>query len=173
MKSTSPAKPALTELNDLKMPDYAKLLGGILERSPHLAARTWYARPFLSLNDLHRAFVNVVRTLSESEQVTLIKAHPDLLQKIGNFSDTLESGAPGEREARLTDEQTEGLARLNQRYTRRFGFPFIIRTRGRTPADIQTAFEARLPQERPVEMINALDEICDIARVRISDLFGN
>jgi 2-oxo-4-hydroxy-4-carboxy-5-ureidoimidazoline decarboxylase len=65
------------------------------------------------------------------------------------------------------------LAEGNAAYRARFGFPFIIAVRGRTPDEIVTVLEARVGNDRATELATALDQVCAIARLRVGQLVAS
>jgi 2-oxo-4-hydroxy-4-carboxy-5-ureidoimidazoline decarboxylase len=58
----------------------------------------------------------------------------------------------------------------NERYEARFGFPFIIAVRGRTPEEIADAQDDRLTHDPATEQRAALVEVQRIAALRLADL---
>ena len=73
---------------------------------------------------------------------------------------------------RLSDEEYEQFSNRNERYRERFGFPFIICARKTTKQGVLDAFEARLTNSRSAEISEALQQIHEIARLRLEDAVG-
>ncbi len=73
---------------------------------------------------------------------------------------------------RLSPEEFAQLQSLNQAYQTKFGFPFIIAVKHHTKASILQAFEQRLQHDQATEQTTALDEIAEIARLRLVSLIG-
>ena len=59
---------------------------------------------------------------------------------------------------------------LNTRYQSRFGFPFILAVKGRQRPDIIANFSARVTGDREEEFRAALDQVHQIAYLRLSDM---
>jgi 2-oxo-4-hydroxy-4-carboxy--5-ureidoimidazoline (OHCU) decarboxylase len=59
---------------------------------------------------------------------------------------------------------------LNDKYRRKFHFPFIMAVKGKGRAQILAAFERRLNNSVQIEFEEALDQIAEIARLRLADL---
>ena len=145
------------------------MVGPVFEHSPWIAARAAARRPFASIDSLHAAFCEVVAGSSPDEQLTLIRAHPDLVGKI-----VLTAESKGEQAAAgLTDVSAEEVAhfdRYNREYKARFGFPFVICARLNKKDAILAAFPIRLQNSAEIERVTALCEIYKIARLRLTDL---
>ena len=71
----------LTAINALDRDAFVALLGGIFEHSPWVAAASWEARPFASVDALHAAMVAAVDRQGEARQLELLRAHPVLAGK--------------------------------------------------------------------------------------------
>ncbi len=68
----------LAELNATDREAFVTALDGIFEHSPWVAERAFAARPFASVEALHRAMVGAMYAASRDEQLALIRAHPEL-----------------------------------------------------------------------------------------------
>ncbi|MGE0107769.1 MAG: 2-oxo-4-hydroxy-4-carboxy-5-ureidoimidazoline decarboxylase [Thiomonas sp.] len=172
--------PTLAELNAASAPAFTDLLDGVYEHSRWIAARTWVARPFATLAALKAALVQTVRQASRDEQLSLIRAHPELAGK---------AAVAGQLTAESTDEQSRaGLSHctpdefarinaLNAEYTARFGWPFILAVRGPRGAGLSRAtiiatLERRTDNPPDFEFAEALRQIHRIAELRLNDKFG-
>lgn len=159
----------LSQLNAFSVEEFTAALGGVFEHSPWIAAQAAARRPFASLDALHTALCEVVRTSAPEEQLDLIRAHPDLVGRI-----ILTAESKGEQAAAgLTDLSPEEVALFDQyngAYKTRFGFPFIICARLNKKDAILAAFPARLENDAETERATALAEIYKIARLRLADL---
>ena len=161
----------LDALNHLDQAGFVRALGAVFEDSPWVAERTYPARPFATLDALHAAMVHVVETAGREAQLALIRAHPDLATRVQlSAASTREQVGAGLD--RLPPDEYARFLMLNARYRLRFGFPFVIAVRNRTPASILAAFERRLENTVDAEITTALREIAHIARFRLEDLGG-
>ena len=146
--------------------EFTKALGEIWEETPEIAERAWHNKPFEDVNTLHQAMVAVVDSMSESEQRTLIKAHPDLGSKAKMADASVEEQA-GVGLDRLSKSEYQRFQALNQAYKDKFDFPFIIAVKNHTLESILEAFTKRLENDRLTEQQQALTEIKKIARLRL------
>lgn len=159
----------LEQLNGLDQLDFIAAAGGVFEHSPWIACETWRTRPFLSVEELHRAMAQVVEGAREEAQLALLRAHPDLGARIAmtDHSKKEQSGAGLDR---LTRREYRYMSALNRLYREKHGFPFIMAVKGRSKDEIIGAMRRRIRNVRAVELKQALREVEEIARLRLDDL---
>jgi OHCU decarboxylase len=159
----------LADLNVASREEFTGIVAPVFEHSPWIAARTAAQRPFRTVWELHAALCETVHRATPEEQLSLIRAHPDL---VGQATLTDESAAEqtsaGLRDL-SPDERTQ-FAEFNRRYHERFGFPFVICARSNRKDAIMAAFPERLKNSPEQEKAAALAEIFKIAELRLNDL---
>jgi OHCU decarboxylase len=168
--ATSPL--TLEAINASDRDAFVTSLGFLFEGSPWIAAETWAARPFASLEQLHHALCATVERAAVERQVALIRAHPDLAGKAALAGDLTRESAREQSSAglnRLAPDEFATFTRLNTAYREKFGFPFVICVREHTKDSILASFDARLAHDRDEEIKAALGEIAKIARLRLLD----
>ncbi len=163
---------SLAQLNALDDAGFIAALGGIYEHSPWVAEGACTQRPFASADTLRAAMQGVVLAAGIEKQMALIRAHPELAGKLAAAE--LTEASRGEQASagldRCTAEERSQLQALNQRYSERFGFPFIVAVRGLNWSGIIVRITARLEHDREREIATALTEIGKIAAFRLGDL---
>lgn len=141
--------------------------GMLFEHSPWVVARAATMQPF---PDLHAGLMAVVRGATRDEQLSLIRAHPELAGKAA-IDGTLTAASAAEQASagldRLTQKEFDRFHALNAAYRERFGFPFIICVRRSNKAAILAAMEERLGHERDAEIATAIEQIGEIVRLRL------
>ena len=171
----------LIQLNAASQAEFVQLLDGTYEHSPWIAEQAWAERPFLNLDQLKQALVQVVRHAGREPQLALVRAHPELAGK-AMVSKTLTAESTNEQgKAGLTDctpEEFAQIQQLNADYNARFGFPFILAVRGPRglglpKAEIIATFARRLGNHPDFERAEALRNIHRIAEIRLNDKFGH
>ncbi|MFZ1386295.1 MAG: 2-oxo-4-hydroxy-4-carboxy-5-ureidoimidazoline decarboxylase [Thiolinea sp.] len=166
-------KTSIPALNALSQAEFVSLLGGIYEHSPWMAERTWLARPFTDQAALLIAFRQTLAAASQTEQLALIRAHPDLAGKAALRGELTFESSQEQASAGLDQCTAKELARftaLNTTYKDKFAFPFIMAVKGATRAQILEGFERRIQHSPAEEFANALEQINRIASFRLSDL---
>ncbi|MGB5633568.1 MAG: 2-oxo-4-hydroxy-4-carboxy-5-ureidoimidazoline decarboxylase [Waterburya sp.] len=158
----------IAQLNEMSQSKFTDVLGEIWEETPVIAQKTWHSKPFKDLEALYQAMVAVMNSMSETEQVTLIKAHPDLGSKTKMAEASVEEQA-GVGLDRLSESEYQRFQSLNQAYQDKFGFPFIIAVKEHTKESILQAFATRLNNNQEQEKQQSLVEISKIARLRLAN----
>jgi beta-ureidopropionase / N-carbamoyl-L-amino-acid hydrolase len=170
----------LEQLNAASTEEAARLLDGLYENSPWIAASALAMRPFESLTEFKHVMARVVADAGTNAQLKLIRAHPELAGK-AMVSKTLTAESTHEQSsAGLSDCSPEEFAKiqqLNADYNAKFGFPFVLAVRGPRGtglhrSEIIAAFERRLDNPPDVEMAECLRNIHRIVELRLNDKFG-
>jgi 2-oxo-4-hydroxy-4-carboxy-5-ureidoimidazoline decarboxylase len=139
----------------------------LFEHSPWVEARA-DARP--SSGDRHADLMAVLYDATPAEQLSLIRAHPELAGKAAVDGTLTEASAAEQASAgldRLTQAEFDRFHALNAAYRERFGFPFIICVRLTDKAGILAAMARRLGNDRDAEIAEALAQIGEIVRLRL------
>lgn len=175
MNQQTPPPESLCELSEV---EFVKLFGGVYEHSAWVAEAV-FKRPDPdtgTIEGLAGAMAEIVENAGHEAQLALIRSHPDLAGRAA-VSGALTAASSVEQASAGLDQCTpaeyERLQALNQAYRSKFGFPFVLAVRGRTRADIITAFELRLNNDGATEFRTALDEIHTIAGLRLQAIAGD
>ena len=155
----------------MKTHDFIAIYGGVYEHSPWVAEQS--AQVAAGVEDVYRLaelMADCVDNAGEEQQLTLIRAHPDLAGKAQIAGElTVESTA--EQVSAGLDQcnrvEYERFQALNDAYKEKFGFPFVMAVRGSSRDDILDAFTERLQNDYELEFETALAEIHKIARLRL------
>ena len=124
---------------------------------------------------MHRAFVAVRRGLPPDALLAFLNAHPDLAARSARPHDPTPDSQREQDSAGLDGLDAASGARLlemNKAYHERFGFPFIMAVRGRRPAEILAALEARLRNPAAEEQAEAVRQVERILLLRLKDRLG-
>lgn len=163
----------LADINGMDEAGFVRALGHLFEHSPWVAVDAAAKRPFTSIEDLHKSFVDAMNEADFDTQMALINAHPDLAGKLALARQLTAESAFEQASAGLDQLSREEFARfstLNNAYREKFGFPFIICVRLNTKFSILSAFERRLERDATTERKEALKQIGDITRLRLAEL---
>ena len=159
----------MSAVNALEPAEFVRVVGPVFEHSPWIAEAVAGRRPFGSVEMLWEAMCGVVRNAMPVRQLALICAHPDLVGRAVLTAESREEqAAAGLQE--LTPEEAKLFGRYNAEYKTRFGFPFVICARLNNKEAILTAFRVRLLNTTTQERATALEEIFQIARLRLDGL---
>jgi OHCU decarboxylase len=165
-----------TRPSEMKKGDFVAAYGGIFEHSPWIAEGAWgleLGPAHDTAEGLFSALSRVFRAGSEDRRLAVLAAHPDLAGKLAQARRLTEASTAEQASAgldALTDTERAEFTRLNDAYTARFGFPFIIAVRDNTKASILAAFRRRLENDRKAEFAEACTQVERIAFHRLKAL---
>ena len=169
-------KPSAKELLSKTTAEIIEVLGTIYEHSSWVAEiltsrpRETYAS-VETISQLAAIMKDIVDNESNDMKLTLLRAHPDLCEKVG----TLELLTPESQEEQsksglqsLTNEELERFTLYNSQYRKKFGFPFILAVRNVTKYTVLLALQGRVTNNTfEVEFVTALQQVHKIAWMRL------
>ena len=158
----------IEDINAMEASEFEKTFGDVAEHSPWVARNAAGDRPFVSRESMIRAFHEAVHSASETAQLALIRAHPDLASKAKLTTDSNREQAQAGLDA-LNAGEFARFTHLNELYKSKFDFPFIFAVKGATKQQILASFVERVNNSKEDEFAMALDQVCRIFRLRIED----
>jgi 2-oxo-4-hydroxy-4-carboxy-5-ureidoimidazoline decarboxylase len=162
----------LEAVNAMDGADFVAAFGDVAEHSPWVAERAAAQRPFGSRRDMIEAFGDEVREAGPAEKLALLRAHPDLAGRAAIAGDVAEDSRREQAGAgldQLTPEEFSRFTELNESYSAKFGFPFILAVRGADKQTILAAFAERIERDPEAEKAMAVNEVTRIIGFRIED----
>jgi len=134
------------------------------------------ARPFAD----DRAIANQAdlawQELAEADYMEAFEGHPkigDVSSLRAKYANTKElAGNEQGLVKEANDEVLEVLAQGNNDYEEKFGFIFIVCATGKSAKEMSDLLQARLPNNKSQELINAAEEQRKIFQLRITKAFG-
>lgn len=169
-------KLTLDRLNKTSAQEFVAAIGDVFEHSPWVAERASAKRPFASVRALLDAMIAAVKSASKDEQMTLLRAHPDLAGKAARAG-TLTSDSTAEQASvgldQLSEREYGSFQVLNTNYQTKFGVPFIVCVRRHTKDSILQQFAKRIDNAPEQEFDTALSEVFRIAALRLDQKIEN
>ena len=157
--------------------EFVDRFGGVFEHSPFIAERAFdddlVRGDTLNSQRVHAALVAVFRVASDEERLGVLRAHPDLAGRLaiaGELTEDSRKEQAGAGLDRLSPQEHARFTELNDAYTQKFGFPFIIAVKGLTKDDILSAFEKRVNNSRDDEFVTACGQVERIALLRLESM---
>ncbi|MCB5411339.1 allantoinase PuuE [Pseudogemmobacter faecipullorum] len=155
---------------------FLQRFGGIYEHSPWVAQRAFgleLGPAHDSAAGLANAMARAFRSASAEERLAVLRAHPDLAGKLAAAKRLTAESTSEQASAALdalSDDERATFTRLNEAYTSRHGFPFIIAVRDHDKASVLAAFEQRIAQDSALEFATACAQVERIAGLRLKDI---
>jgi 2-oxo-4-hydroxy-4-carboxy-5-ureidoimidazoline decarboxylase len=151
---------------------FLRAYGHLFEHSPWVVERAWALRPFADAEALHGAFMRVLWDAAPEERLALLRAHPELADKVAMAQGLTDSSAVEQASAgldRLSPEEYRLFHDLNRAYRDRHGFPFIICVKLHDKGSILSALEQRKGRPTAAELEEAVSQVGLISRLRLAD----
>ena len=155
---------------------FSERFGSVFEHSPWVADAVFETDVESILTDvdkLSERFKAVFMGSAPELQLATFRAHPQLVCALAEVDELSETSASEQSAAgldRCSDVEFAEFGRLNEAYSEKFGYPFIIAVRGRERHKILNLFRMRLKNDAVLEYQTALLQACWIARYRIEDI---
>jgi 2-oxo-4-hydroxy-4-carboxy-5-ureidoimidazoline decarboxylase len=160
---------SLEALNAMPASSFVAEVGEAFEHAAWVAEAAAGGRPYPTVEALHGAMMQAVRTAPPDRLKAFIGGHPELGSRVKRADLTGHSQAEqgGLGLDRLSAGEFDRFSALNAAYRQKFGFPFIICVRRHTRDSILRQFERRLQNDPAAEQAAALTEIGLITRLRV------
>lgn len=162
----------LEAVNAMDAAAFVAAFGDVAEHSPWVAERAAAQRPFAGIREMIEAFADEVREAGPGEKLALLRAHPDLAGRaaiageVGEDSRREQAGAGLDQ---LTAEEFGRFTELNESYTAKFGFPFVLAVKGADKQTILDSFAERIERDPDAERAMAVSQVIRIIGFRIED----
>ncbi|ALO36340.1 OHCU decarboxylase [Colwellia sp. MT41] len=144
-------------------------------------ASTWVnnmvaARPFANTPAIKKAADDAWLGLTEQDYFEAFEGHPkigDVSSLRAKYANTKElAGNEQGLVKEANDAVLDVLAQGNTDYQAKFGFIFIVCATGKSAKQMSDLLQARLPNNRAQELVNAAEEQRKIFQLRITKAFG-
>ena len=162
----------------LNREQFVAKLSEIYEKSPWVAEQVWnknLSDQQKTIKSLHIHMKNIVEEAKPEQKYKLLNNHPELSSNFFKKAGLTTASKKEQRGAGLdkcTPTESNELLSLNTRYRATFTFPFIIAVKGRTISDILEQLNKRLLNSPDIEFGIALNEVHNIALLRLMEVFG-
>lgn len=164
----------LLELTQFNESRFIEQFGGLYEHSPWIAEKVWgeiHADKNITIEALTLKLRKTVDSAVHQQKLDLLCAHPELAGKAA-IEGTLTSESTTEQSSARLDlcspQEYEKFQQLNSSYNNKFNFPFIMAVRNSSRAEILMAFEARILNTAADEFETALEQVHQIALLRLT-----
>ncbi len=160
---------------NIKLDQVINLLKSVYEHSAWVPERLFSTdlTEIIDKDHLQKKMKEIVDNANKIEKLVLIKAHPELGNKLQKSDQLTKFSKDEQRSAGLdqcSEEEYETLNQLNERYREKFNFPFIIAVKGISKKKIIEQMRKRVLNTEIVEFENAITEIHKIAKIRIQEI---
>ena len=162
----------IDKINKLSRSEFVEIFANIFEKTKWIAERLYNQKPFNSFDDLCSKMLEIFKTTSKVNQFKIIRAHPDLADKV--TVNLLTSNSRSEQSNagldQCSEEEFNEFKNLNKSYRQKYGFPFVIAVKGKNKIEILSKFRKRILNSVDEEFSEAIIQIGKIANLRLNEI---
>ena len=165
----------INKINKLSKSEFIKVFANIFENAAWIAEELYKKQPFNDYEDLSSKMLDIFENTSKKNQIKILNAHPDLANntKINSLTQDSIKEQNSARLDQCTENEFNEFKNLNDKYKKRFGFPFIYAVKGKSKIEILNNFKQRVSYDINVEFIEAKKQVKKIASLRIKKITEN
>ena len=162
----------INKINKLPKSEFIKVFSNIFENSIWISKELYKLKPFDSFNDLSTQIMNIFENTTNEKQIKILRAHPDLAKKTRIGSLTIDSKKEQNSAGldKCTKKEFGEFKNLNEKYKKKFGFPFIYAVKGKSKMEILSNFRRRISYDIKDEFIEAKKQVKKIASLRLNEI---
>ena len=162
----------INKINKLSQSEFIKVFANIFENSSWIALELYKEKPFNNFKNLSTKMLDIFDKITKEKHLKILKAHPDLAGK--TKIDSLTTNSKEEQSNAGLDqcsiEEFVEFRNLNDKYNKKFGFPFIYAVKGKTKKEILSNFRQRVSCDINVEFQEAKKQVKRIASLRLNEV---
>jgi len=162
----------INKINKLSKSEFIKVFANIFENAVWIAEELYKQKPFNDYEDLSSKMLDIFENTSKKNQIKILNAHPDLANntKINSLTQDSIKEQNSARLDQCTENEFNEFKNLNDKYKKRFGFPFIYAVKGKSKIEILNNFKQRVSCDINVEFIEAKKQVKKIASLRLNEI---
>ena len=162
----------IDKINKSSQSEFIKIFDNIFEKAKWIAEKLYTQKPFSDFEELSSKILNIFETATKEKQLKILNSHPDLADKTKIGSLTTESREEQSNAGldQCSEEEFIEFKNLNEKYKKKFGFPFIYAVKGKSKMGILSNFRRRISYDINDEFIEAKKQVKKIASLRLNEI---
>ena len=159
----------IDKFNKLNKSEFLSIFGNVFEKTEWIAEKCYNSKPFNNVQELVNKMMEVFENSIKEKHLKILNSHPDLAvkKKLTKESENEQANANLNQ---CTNEEFEEFNKLNEKYKKKFGFPFIIAVKGKNKNEILNIFRQRITNNINLEFEEAKKQVKKIATFRLSEI---
>ena len=155
--------------NKLNKSEFLSTFGNVFERTEWIAEKCYDSKPYNNVQELVNKMMEIFENSIKEKHLKILNSHPDLAvkKKLTKESENEQANANLNQ---CTNEEFEEFNKLNEKYKKKFGFPFIIAVKGKNKNEILNIFRQRITNNINLEFEEAKKQVKKIATFRLSEI---
>ena len=160
---------SIDTFNKLNKSEFLSIFGNVFEKTEWIAEKCYNSKPFNNVQELVNKMIEIFENSIKEKHLEIFNSHPDLAvkKKLTKDSENEQSNANLNQ---CTNEEFKEFNKLNKKYKKKFGFPFIIAVKGKNKNEILNIFRQRITNNINLEFEEAKKQVKKIATFRLSEI---
>ena len=160
---------SIDTFNKLNKSEFLSTFGNVFEKTEWIAEKCYDSKPYNNVQELVNKMMEVFENSIKEKHLEILNSHPDLAvkKKLTKESENEQANANLNQ---CTNEEYEEFNKLNEKYKKKFGFPFIIAVKGKNKNEILNSFRQRITNNINSEFEEAKKQVKKIASFRLSEI---
>ena len=160
---------SMDAFNKLNKSEFLSTFGNVFEKTEWIAEKCYDSKPYNNVQELVNKMMEVFENSIKEKHLEILNSHPDLAvkKKLTKESENEQANANLNQ---CTNEEFEEFNKLNEKYKKKFGFPFIIAVKGKNKNEILNIFRQRITNNINLEFEEAKKQVKKIATFRLSEI---
>ena len=160
---------SINEINQLSKNDFIDIFGNVFEKTYWIADKAYNLKPYKSFNELSSKMIEIYEKSTKEDYLTIFNAHPELAVE-KTLTDDSRKEQINSNLNQCTEEEFNEFLSLNDRYSKKFRFPFIIAVKGKNKKEILYNFRKRIENKIELEFEEAKEQVKKIANSRLNKI---
>ena len=159
----------IEKFNQLNKSEFISIFGNVFEKTEWIAERCYESKPYNNTDELVSKMMKIFENIEKEKHLKILNSHPDLAvaKKLTEDSKNEQKNANLNQ---CTDEEFVEFKKLNEKYKKKFGFPFIVAVKGKNKEEILNSFRQRITNNINLEFEEAKKQVKKIASFRLSEI---
>ena len=160
---------SIDTFNKLNKSEFLYTFGNVFEKTEWIAEKCYDSKPYNNVQELVNKMMEIFENSIKEKHLKILNSHPDLAvkRKLTKESENEQANANLNQ---CTNEEFEEFNKLNEKYKKKFGFPFIIAVKGKNKNEILNIFRQRITNNINLEFEEAKKQVKKIATFRLSEI---
>ena len=160
---------SIKKFNKLNKTEFISIFGNIFEKTEWIAEKCYELKPYKNFQELVSKMMEIFENINQEKHLKILNSHPDLavVKKLTEDSKNEQTGANLNN---CTEKEFKEFEELNEKYKKKFGFPFIIAVKGKNKEEILNNFRQRITNDINLEFEEAKKQVKKIANFRLNEI---
>ncbi|XP_021356678.1 2-oxo-4-hydroxy-4-carboxy-5-ureidoimidazoline decarboxylase-like isoform X2 [Mizuhopecten yessoensis] len=146
---------------------FTTVFGNVVEHCSLCAAAVWQHRPFTDVDHIHQLICDVLDNFPNDAKQGVLCLHPDLAGSVAGLTSESQNEQKAAGIDSLTQDERAKMQERNTSYREKFGFPFVICARKNKTQAILDGLKLRLQNNIEEEVRNGVEQVKEIALLRL------